>query len=482
MDCDTNEPVAHKARDATFETLSENTARLSLEPSELRPGADSVRNSAAGEENVPLRSKDIEQPIGITFGADLESRQSPGLVDGVNIRKESGDDGVESVNNKCSENEGTERKVTEGTEEFHSDIQKAVTDGSVISEKDSPKEYAELNVKEKDECEEVYDKQKKETEEVSDKEKKDPEELSRKKEIEVVNNKEKEIEEISNKQKNEIEVVTDNKTKEIEKVCDKGNSEEKKDKEVLSDKEKAEVEEHSDNEKKSDVSEPENDGGKGKHELEATELLGCENKETTGKKSEGETRMAASRAESSEEREMDVDDPDPYPEHINFVDVNAPNCDSPLVIDDDDDDDEIVMIERRKGTGQKRKTDINKKGKADNSNRDSSPEVVLQEKLCRGRQEIVIDLDDDDDDDDIEIESIKKKKKKKNKSNGPRGDYCCNLECSTPNQDLRSAPVFVLTYYRRKYRKGKAQKVCPLCFEAAMQHQEVCMCMCGIVY
>lgn len=488
MDCDTNEPVAHKVHDEKFEVLPEGTVHLSLEPSELQSSADSACNSPAGEENVPLHSKVIGEPVGITCVADLESRQSPGsdsLVDVFNTRKESGVDGVESVDNKYDENEGTEEKVTEGTEELHSSVNKTVTDGIVISEKGSHKEYAELNVKEKDEHEEVYDKQKKETEDVSDKEKKDPEELNGEKEIEVVNNKEKETEEISNKQKNEIEVVADRKMKETEKMSvrekENGlNNEEKKDKEVPSNKEKEKVEEQSNSEKKSDVIEPEIDGGKGKHELEAIELSGCENKETPENKSEGETRITTSMAES-DECEMDVDDPDPYPEHINFVDVNAPNCDSPMVIDDDDDD-EIVMIERRKGTSQKGKTDKKDKAKTDISNRDSSPEVVLQEKLCRRRQEIVIDLDDDDDDvdDDIEIESIKKKKK--NKSNAPRGACCCNVECSAPSQDLHSAPVFVLTYYGRKYRKGKPEKVCPLCFEAAMQHQEVCICMCSIVY
>jgi hypothetical protein len=348
-----------------------------------------------------------------------------------------------------------------------------------MSEKESHKEYAEVNVKEKDEHE-VYDKQKKETEDVSDKEKKDPEELNEKKDIEVVNNNEKETNKSSNKQKNEIEVLTDSKMKETKKVSVREkefelSNEEKKDKELLSDKEKYEVEEQSNSKKSPDVIEPENDGGKNKHDLEAIELLGCENK------SEGETRITTSVAES-DECEMDVDDPDPYPEHINFVDVNAPNCDSPMVIDDDDDDDdEIVMIERRKGTSQKGKTNKNEKNKTDSSNRDSSPEVLLQEKLCRRRQEIVIDLDDDDDDDDdIEIESIKRKKK--NKSNAPRGACCCNIECSGSTQDLENAPVFVLTYYGRKYRKGKPEKVCPLCFEAAMQHQEVCICMSAIVY
>lgn len=479
MDCDTNEPVAHKVSDEKFEVLPEAAVHLSLEPSELQSSAGSACNSPAGEENVPLHSKDRGEPVGNTCVGDLESRQSPGsdsLVDAINTRKESEVNGVGSVDNKYDENVSTDEKVTEGTEEFQSNVNKAVTDGSVISEKGSHKEHAELNVKEKDEHE-VYDKQKKETEDVSDKEKKDPEELNGKKEIEVVNNKKVESEETSDKQKNKIEVVTDSKMKETEKVSarEKENefsNEEKKDKEVLSIKEKEEVEEQGNSEKNSDVVESENNGGKGKHEVEATELISYENKETPENKSEGERRITTAVAES-DECEMDVDDPDPYPEHINFVDVNAPNCDSPMVIDDDDDD-EIVMIERRKGTSQKVKTGKKDKAKTDNSNRDSSPEVVLQEKLCRRRREIVIDLDDDDDvDDDIEIESIKRKKK--NKSNAPRGVCCCNVECSAPSQDLHSAPVFVLTYYGRKYRKGKPEKVCPLCFEAAMQHQEVCV-------
>ncbi|PNF44073.1 hypothetical protein B7P43_G16208, partial [Cryptotermes secundus] len=419
MDCGTNEPVAHKVRDEKFEVLPEAAVHLSLEPSELQSSAGSACNSPAGEENVPLHSKDIGKPVGITCVGDLESRQSPGsdsLVDAINTRKESEVDGVGSVDNKYDENVGRDEKVTEDPEKFHSNVNKAVTVGSVISEKGSHKEYAELNVKEKDEHE-VYDKQKKETEDVSDKEKKDPEELNGNKEIEVVNNKKMESEEISNKQKKTIEVVTDSKMKETEKVSAKEkeneiSNEEKKNKEVLSIKEKEEVKEQGNSEKNSDVIESENSGGKGKREVETAELTGCENKETPENKSEGETRITTAVAES-DECEMDVDDPEPYPEHINFVDVNAPNCDSPMVIDDDDDD-EIVMIERRKGTSQKVKTGKKDKTKTDNSNRDSSPEVVLQEKLCRSRREIVIDLDDDEDvDDDIEIESIKKKKKNK---------------------------------------------------------------------
>jgi hypothetical protein len=487
MDCDTSDPNADKAADEEFEMLPKDTARLSLGHSELQPGADGACNSATGEENVPLQSKDGGLPVSLTYVTDLESRQSSGsesLIDVINTRKESGVDGLEGIDNKCGENKGTEEKVTEGTKEFYSDANKAVTDGSIISGKGILEEYAELNIKEKHEHEEVYVKQKKETEDVNHEEKKDLEELNGKKEIEVVNRIGKESKEISDEEKNKIEDVTDE-VKESERKKVNGREKEnevsieEKDKKVLSDKEKEEVGEQSNSEKSSEVIEPENDRCEGKDELEATELLSCENKDTIENKSKEETGITTSKAGSGE-CEINVDDPDAYPGHINFVDVNAPNCDSPMVIDDDDEEEEIVMIERRKGTSQKGRTDNNEVDKADSSNRDSSPEVVLQEKLCRRRQEIVIELDDDDDDDDddIEIESIKKKKK--NKSDAPRGACCCNVECSAPSQDLNNAPVFVLTYYGRKYRKGKPEKVCPLCFEVAMQHQEVSVCV--IVY
>jgi hypothetical protein len=449
MDCDRKEPVGLKAPDDESEMLPEDTARLSLERSELQPDADGARDSDTAEENILLQSKDMDYPSSITRVGDVESRQSPAsdsLVDAIKTRKESEVDRLGGIDSKCDENEGIEEKLTEDTKELHSDVNKTAADGRVISGKDSHEDYRELNMKEKHEAENV-----------SDEEKKDLEELKEKKEIEVVNRMGTKTEEISNKQNNETEKVIE--------LTD----EEKK---VLSDKQKEGVGEQS-NEKNSVVIEPENGGHKPKGELEATESAGKENDEAPKNKSKQETGMTATKA-GSDEREMNVDDPDAYPEQINFVDVNAPNCDSPMVIDDDDGDDEIVMIERKKGTSQKAKTDDNQKGKKGSTNRDSSPEVVLQEKSCSRRQEIVIDLDDDDgEDDDIEIESVKKKKK--NNSDVPRGACCCNVECSAPSQDLSSAPVFILTYYGRKYRKGKPEKVCPLCFEVAMQHQEVSM-------
>jgi hypothetical protein len=501
MDCDKEEPAADRGFEEEFETVPEGTDHVLLELPELHAGGDDTHTCASGEENVPLHSKDTGEPANMSSDirvAELESRQSIGsdsLLDLINIRKESEIDAIntESLDNKYNESEGMELETNRSTEESHN-VKKTVTNGNAISGKEKSKEYDELNIKEREEHE-AHDRQKKEIKEVSDKEGKELEENHDKEKgeiYEVSNNKKRDIKELRDKEKNDIKDVTDNKTKETEKVCDSEHNETE-----LNDKEKKEVEEQSDKEKEKvelgdngekthvAVNKPENSEDKGMHESQAVELLDIESKETAENTSESGKTVSTTKGSlvraGSEECEMDVDDTNPYPDHINFVDVNAPNCDSPMVIDDDNDD-EIVMIERRKGTSH-RGTSANKEnGKTDNSNRDSSPEVVVQEELCKRRQEIVIDLEDDDD---IEIETIKKKKKKKKKSNAPKGVCCCNIECSTPGQDLRSAPVFVLTYYGRKYKKGKAEKVCTVCFEAAMQHNEVSVCahtLYGVVY
>lgn len=439
MNHGTDEPPADND---SSETLLEGTDHVMLEPSGVPPGADDSYGSASGDKNVTLHNKDTVESVDIVGVADLGSKQSTGsdsLLDASNVRGESSCDAVitESLSSKCDEIEGMEVETNGTTDKSHSDVKKVVTNRNVISEKVTHKEYEELNVKEKVE-DEVCEKENKAMEEVG-------------------NKKEREIEEVNDKQNNKIDSVTDDKAKEIDI--------EEKETELCNKEKKIHV----------DGNEPEaNSEGKDKHGLTA-ELLDSEDKETEGKEPEGETRMSTekelvSRA-LSEERETDVDDPDRYPEHINFVDVNAPTCYSPMVIDDDDDDDEVVMIERRKGTGHCRKPGNMQKHTTGNCNCNSSPEVVVQGEFCRRRQEVVIDLGaDDHDDDDIEIETIKKKKKKR--PDAQKGVFCCNVECSSLGHDLRIAPVFVLTHYGRKYKKGKAEKVCGACFEAAMKHQE----------
>jgi hypothetical protein len=444
MNHGTDEPPADND---SSETLLEGTDHVMLEPSGVPPGADDSYGSASGDKNVTLHNTDTVESVDIVGVADLGSKQSTGsdsLLDASNVRGESSCDAVitESLSSKCDEIEGMEVETNGTTDKSHSDVKKVVTNRNVISEKVTHKEYEELNVKEKVE-DEVCEKENKAMEEVG-------------------NKKEREIEEVNDKQNNKIDSVTDDKAKEIDI--------EEKETELCNKEKKIHV----------DGNEPEaNSEGKDKHGLTA-ELLDSEDKETEGKEPEGETRMSTekelvSRA-LSEERETDVDDPDRYPEHINFVDVNAPTCYSPMVIDDDDDDDEVVMIERRKGTGHCRKPGNMQKHTTGNCNCNSSPEVVVQGEFCRRRQEVVIDLGaDDHDDDDIEIETIKKKKKKR--PDAQKGVFCCNVECSSLGHDLRIAPVFVLTHYGRKYKKGKAEKVCGACFEAAMKHQEVGTCI-----
>lgn len=439
MNHDANKTLADGG---SAETILEGTGHVMSESSEVQPGADDICSSAAADKNVALHNKDTVEPLDVVGVADLGSKHSTGsdsILDASNVRSESACDAVitESLSSQCDEIEGMEEETCGTSDKSHSDVKRVVTDENVISEKVESKEYEEHSVKEKEE-EEVCEEQNKE--------------------VEVVNKEKKEIEEINDKQKNKIDDVTDNKAKEI--------NNEAKETELLNQKKKINV----------NGNEPEaKSEGNGKHGL-AAELLDSKDKGTTGKEYEGETRLSTekvlhSRA-VSEECEADVDDPDPYPEHINFVDVNAPTCYSPMVIDDDDDDD-VVMIERRKGTGHFRRPGIRQKHATGNYNRDSSPEVVVQGELRRRRQEIVIDLDaDDHDDDEIELETIKKKKQKK-RTGTQKGVYCCNVECSSLGHDLRIAPVFVLTHYGRKYKKGKAEKVCGTCFEAAMQHQEV---------
>lgn len=443
MNHDANEPLADAG---STETTLEGTGDVMLELSEVQPGADDTCSSAAADKNITLHNKDTVEPMDIVGVSDLGSKCSTGsdsLLDESNVRSESACDAVitERLSSQCDEVEGMEEETRGTTDKSHSDVKGVVTDGNVISEKVESKEYEQYSVKEKEE-EKVFEGQNKE--------------------VEVGNKEKKEIEEINDKQKNKIDNVTDNKAKEI-------NNEEKET-ELLNQEKKINV----------NGNEPEaKSEGNGKDGLGA-ELLDSKDKGTTRKEYEGKARLSRekelhSRA-VSEECEADVDDPDPYPEHINFVDVNAPTCYSPMVIDDDDDDD-VVMIERRKGTSHYRRPGNKQKHVTGNYNRDSSPEVVVQGELCRRRQEIVIDLDADDrDDDEIELETIKKKKQKK-RSGTQKGVYCCNVECSSLGHDLRIAPVFVLTHYGRKYKKGKAEKVCGACFEAAMQHQEVGTCL-----
>ena len=446
MNHDANEPLADAD---SSETVLEGTGHVMLELSEVQPGANDTCSSIAAHENIALYNKDTVEPesLDIVGAADLGSKYSTGsdpLLDTSNVRSESSCDDVitESLSSHCDEIKDMEEEKTHGnTNKSDSDIKRVVADGNVIADKVTSKEYEQRIVQEKEE-EEVCEVQNKEVEE---------------------GNKEKEeIEEINDKQKNKIDSVTDNKATEI-------NNEEKET-DILNQEKKINV----------NGNEPEaKSEGNGKHGL-AAELLDSEDKGITGKEYEGEARLSTekelhSRA-VSEECEADVDDPDPYPEHINFVDVNAPTCYSPMVIDDDDDDD-VVMIERRKGTSQYRRPGNKQKHATGNYNRDSSPEVVVQGESCRRRQEIVIDLDAEDhhDDDEIELETIKKKKQKK-RPGTQKGVYCCNVECSSLGHDLRIAPVFILTHYGRKYKKGKAEKVCGACFEAAMQHQEVGTC------
>jgi hypothetical protein len=442
MNSDTNEPTADNS---SSETLVEGTDNSMLELPEEQPGADDSCGSAASDKNVALHIAGTIEPVDIAGVADLGSTQSAGsdsLLDANNVRGENVCDAVISES-KCDEVEDMEVETNGNTDKSHRDVNKVVTLGNVISEKDEPKECEELNVKEKEEAE-MCEKPSKETEEVH-------------------NKKKRETEDINDKEKNKTDIVTDNKTNEIdneEKETESCNKEKK----IHIDGNELEA----------------NSEGKDRCGLTA-ELLDNENKESTGKQSEGETRIHTEKeilsGALSEQCATDVDDSGPYPEHINFVDVNAPTCYSPMVIDDDDDDDdEVVMIERRKGTGQYRKSSNIQKHTIGNCSRDSSPEVVVQEELCRRRKEIVIDLDNDDHNVD-DIEALKKRKKKK-RPYTRKGVCCCNVECSTLAQDLRIAPVFVLTYYGRKYKKGKAEKVCGACFDAAMQHQEVGKCTC----
>jgi hypothetical protein len=485
MDCDAEEPTGDRGFEE-FETVLEGTDSVLLVPEQLACGGVSY-SSVSGEENTPLHSKDIVEPGNISsdvrFG-ETGSKQSAGrksLLGSNDTRKESVSDATnaESSDNKYSESEDMKVETNGNTEEYHH-IKKTVTNGNVIS---SSKVHEELNVKEREgEHDEAHERQKEEIKEVNDKEERELKDHNKVKEKinEVSNNKKRNIEEIRDKGKNETEVVADNKMKKNKKVCNSEHneielSEKKKEIEELSDEGKEKGELSVNGEKAhAAVKKP------GIRESQAVEMLGSENKETAEKTSEsGKTVSKRQRSlvgAGSEECEMDINDSDPFPDHINFVDVNAPNCDSPMVIDDDDDDD-VVMIERRKGTSQSGMSENKEKGKTDDSNRDSSPEVVVQEELGKKHQDIVIDLDDDDD---IEIETIKKKKKKK-KSSAAKGVCCCNIECSASAQDLRSAPVFVLTYYGRKYKKGKAEKVCTACFEAAMQHYEVGVCVCVCV-
>jgi len=437
MNHDANKTLADSG---SAETILEGTGHVMLELSEVQPGADDTCSSAAADKNIALHNKDTVEPMDIAVVADLGSKHSTGsdaLLDASNVRSESACDAVvtESLSSQCDEIEGMEEETRGTADKSQSDVERVVTDRDVMSEKGESKEYEQRSVKEKE----------KEEEEACE---------EQNEEVEVGNKEKEEIEEINDEQKNKIDNVTDNKAEEI-------NNEEKE------------------TEKKKNVNgnEPEaKSEGNGKHGL-AAELLDTKDKGTTGKEYEGEARLSTEKGLRSrvvsEECEADVDDPDPYPEHINFVDVNAPTCYSPMVIDDDDDDD-VVMIERRKGTSQYRKPGNRQKHAT--GNRDSSPEIVVQGELCRRRQEIVIDLDaDDHDDDEIELETIKKKRQKK-RPGTQKGVYCCNVECSSLGHDLRIAPVFVLTHYGRKYKKGKAEKVCGACFEAAMQHQEVCTC------
>lgn len=439
MNQDANKTLADAS---SAETTLDGTGHVMLELSEVQPGADDTCSSAAADKNIALHNKGTVEPMDIVGVADLGSKHSTGsdsLLDASNVRSESACDALitESLSSHCDEIEGMEEETHGTTDKSHSDVKRVVTDGNVISEKVESKECEQRSVKEKEE-EEVCEEQNKE--------------------VEVGNKEEKEIEEINDKQKNKIDSVTDNKAKEVKN--------EEKETELLNQEKKINV----------NGNEPEaKSEGNGKNGL-AAKLLDSKDKGTKGKEREGEaglnTKKKLHSRAVSEECEADVDDPDPYPEHINFVDVNAPTCYSPMVIDDDDDDD-VVMIERRKGTSQYRKPGNKQKHIIGNYNRDSSPEVVVQGELCRRRQEIVIDLDaDDHDDDEIELETIKKKKQKK-RPGTQKGVYCCNVECSSLGHDLRIAPVFILTHYGRKYKKGKAEKVCGACFEAAMQHQEV---------
>jgi hypothetical protein len=519
MDYDTEQHDANKGSEEEFETFPESTDHTDcvlLEPPELCVGGNNTCDSTSCEGNIPLHSKGIGLPANIMSDiigvAKLKSTQSTGsdsLVGAKNIRKESESDGVNTgtSDNKCDESEGVEVEICGSTEEFYNDVNNTVTsvkpqisdNVNVFSEKDKNKEKGEHEAhgRQVKGIKEVSDKVKKELEKQSDKEKekvvlsdlkkKEIEEQSdeKKGKVELNGKEKKEVAEQNDKEKHKVE-LSDKEKKEVEEQSDK-----EKEKVEPSDKEKKEIEKQSGKEKEKvelhdkgeethvDVNKPENIVDKCPRESKAVEMLGCENKETNEKTPEGEKTVSTGVVRAgSEERQMDVGDTDSYPEHINFVDVNAPNYDSPMVIDDDDD--EIVMLERRKGTNPSRRSAKKKKDKTDNSNHNSSPDVVVQEELCKRRKEIVIDLDDDDDDD-IEIETIKKKKKKK-KSNARKGVCCCNTECSTPGQALRGAPVFVLTYYGRKYKKGKAEKVCTVCFEAAMQHNEVGVSMCVCVY
>jgi len=445
MNRDANETLADAG---SAETILEGTGHVMLELSEVQPGADDTCSSAAADKNIALHNKDTVEPMDIVCVADLGSEHSTGsdsLLDASNVRSESACDAVitESLSSQYDEIEVMEEETCGTTDKSHSDVKRVVNDGNVISEKVESKEYEQRSVREKE----------KEEEEVCE---------EQNKEVEVGNKEEKDIEEIKGKEKNKTDNVTDNEAKEIYS--------EEKETEILNQEKKINV----------NGNEPEaKSEGNGKHGV-AAEVLVSKVKGTTGKEYEGASRLSMekelhSRA-VSEECEADVDDPDPYPAHINFVDVNAPTCYSPMVIDDDDDDD-VVMIERKKGTNHYKKPGNKQKPATGNYNRDSSPEVVVQGELCRRRQEIVIDLDaEDHDDDEIELETIKKKKQKK-RPGAQKGVYCCNVECSSLGHDLRIAPVFVLTHYGRKYKKGKAEKVCGACFEAAMQHQEVGTCL-----
>ncbi|KDR19143.1 DNA ligase 1-like isoform X2 [Zootermopsis nevadensis] len=413
---------------------------------------DDTHDSASGEKKLPLNSKDIGEPANVTSNIRVaveENKQSTGsdsLQDSHNIRKKSESDVIntEGSDINYNESEGMEVEKSRSTEESHN-VKQAVTNENVTSKKAKSKEFEELNIKEKGEHDETHDRQKKETSDKEEKELEDNHDKKKEEVNEVSKKKKTDIKDIRDKKKNEIENAIDNKLKEIEKMCYGERNETE-----LSDKEKTEIEK--------EKVEPSDSGKKAEKTSEGGQKVN--------------TRKGFLVRTGSEEYDVDVNETNPYPDHINFVDVDAPNCDSsPMVIDaDGDSNDEIVMIGRKKGTRQYRTSANKEKGKTGvNSNRDSSPEVVLQEKFCKRRQEIVINLDDDNDD--IEIETIKKKKKKK-KLNAPKGVCCCNIECSTPGQDLRSAPVFVLTYYGRKYKKGRAQKVCAVCFEVAMQHYE----------
>ncbi|PSN51326.1 hypothetical protein C0J52_15725 [Blattella germanica] len=175
-----------------------------------------------------------------------------------------------------------------------------------------------------------------------------------------------------------------------------------------------------------------------------------EKKDCSTSKPSGESSDVQMEVEDGNKRTEEVR------EQINFVDVNAPAAQSPLTIDDDDDDDDIICMDDKGKTNNRPKI----------RNRSS-----VNESASNKRREIVIDLDDDDDDDDIEIETIRTKKKR-SRTGSAKGVSCCNIECSSHDQNLQTAPVFVLTYFGRKYKKGRMEKVCDVCFEEAMVHQE----------